>query len=128
MKDFNYYNNIKTPYPRQRDIVREIIAKLDDLPLTKAERVQKEAEATEVGEAIFKDRLKEYSKESNNLKEEFWKDCRKEFGYDKILTEKGCGILEAKAWEDGHSCGYSEVYNCLSDLDDFVRRIVEEKR
>ena len=128
MKDFKYYNNVKTPYPRQKDIIREIIAKLDDVPLTKAERIEKEAEAAKEGEAIFKDKLKEYNQESNNLKEEFWKDCREEFTYDCVLTPKGCEILESEAWERGHSCGYSEVYSCLSDLCDFTEKILKKRK
>ena len=128
MKDFAYYNNVKTPYPRRKDIVREIIAKLDDVPLTKAERLEKEEEAAKEGELVFKEKLTEYNKEGNNLKEEFWKDCREELGYDSYLTKKGCEILEAKAWSDGHSCGYSDVYNCLCDLSEFVGYIIEEKR
>jgi hypothetical protein len=128
MKDFTYYNNVKTPYPRRKDIIREIIAKLDDVPLTKAGRIEREEMAAKEGELIFKEKLAEYNKESNNLKEEFWKDCREEFGYDSFLSKRGCEILESKAWQEGRSCGYSEVYNCLCDLSDFVSEIIEEKR
>lgn len=66
--------------------------------------------------------------ERNRLKVEFWTDCRLNLGYDKWLTERGVRVLEGKAWEMGHSAGYSEVYDYLCDLVDFVREIIKETK
>lgn len=128
MKDFDYYKTTKTPWPRQKDIIRELISELDNIPMTKSERLEKEIEAAQRGEILYKEKFKEYQLESNKLKDEFWRDCREELGYDSFLTKRGCEILESKAWEDGHSYGFSEVYNHLCELSDFADQIIEEKR
>lgn len=71
-------------------------------------------------------RDQEYHDEVNRLKKEFWDDARRELGYDLFLTEKGCKILEDKAWEDGHYAGFGNVFACLDDLADFAHKLVVE--
>ena len=56
---------------------------------------------------------------------EFYVDAREELAYDKFLTPEGVAALEYKAHEEGHSAGYSEIYNELIDLADFVENIIK---
>ena len=41
------------------------------------------------------------------------------------LSEDQAGIISHKAWEDGHSSGYSDVVGCAMDLCYFVKKILD---
>lgn len=62
--------------------------------------------------------LEAYRKEQKRIDEEFYQDCCDELGIDPkaASSEK----LFWKAYQDGHSNGYTEIYNYLVDLDAFV--------
>lgn len=62
--------------------------------------------------------------EEARLDNEFYADCRAEFGYDSWLTEEGCKELESYAYSEGHSSGHSGVYGELCDLVPMVERLV----
>lgn len=47
---------------------------------------------------------------------------------DEGLSRKAAEIVYARAWEQGHSSGYSEVTMCASDLIDFAKEIVAAPR
>lgn len=53
-----------------------------------------------------------YQKENARLYMLFRSDALKEAGLS-YLPEDFQGRIFGKAWEDGHSCGYSEVFNYL---------------
>lgn len=65
-----------------------------------------------------------YAEPKDVAYEEFWKDAREELGYDKFLNADGVSCLESKAYEEGHSAGFSEVFLCLGDLTEFARQII----
>lgn len=126
MKDFEYYKNVGVELLREKGLLADAIALLDNVPMTKAEREKAENQAKEEVKEIYKKNRAEYSKAEQSLTDEFWKDCRKELNYGSYLTDKGCSLLESKAWEDGHAYGFSEVYNHLVDLDELIYTIKDE--
>lgn len=64
-----------------------------------------------------------YNKSQRLIEDEFYNDCCDELGLDpgKDSSRK----LFQKAWEDGHACGYTEVYNHLVDLVEFVGEVTQ---
>ena len=64
-----------------------------------------------------------YMVEDGRLYMEFVTDARSyvEDEVDKTLTAKQWKAIFHKAWEDGHSSGYNDVLNHLSDLVDIVK-------
>lgn len=76
---------------------------------SKSEYVKYEKELRE-----YKERL---SKHQAELHEQFKKELFDELGIaDNPKREK----LFSKAWEQGHGCGYAEVYNYACDLVDLI--------
>lgn len=68
-------------------------------------------------ESSFNDAIKPYLDERVALHIEFKKDLYEDLGIeDNPKKEK----LFEKAWELGHSGGYSEVYNYACDLVDLI--------
>lgn len=119
VKDFDEYRS-KVEYP-DRSAIRDRITKdIDNQPMTKQERDVAYAGVARRVPEEFASAVQPYNTDSNRLQEEFWKDCRDDLGYDAWLIEKGIATLEAKAYEQGHSAGFSEVYGCLSDLSRFL--------
>lgn len=128
MKDWLYYskpNHLSYfGWEEQKAYKASLLAEINETPMTAAER--KEALAA------VRCRVNQHATEQNRpyrtaeaaLEREFWLDARAELGYDKFLTPEGVAALEAKAWDDGHSSGFSEVFFCLGDLTDFCHRIV----
>jgi len=49
----------------------------------------------------------------SNIIEEFIKDVS---GFNKTVPDDKKSKVYSKAWEDGHSSGYYEVYLCLLSL------------
>jgi hypothetical protein len=72
----------------------------------------------------FKEAMKSHRKAQDALIAEFWADCRKEIGYDSWLNPAACVAVEREAWERGHYAGFSEVFNCLTDVVDFASRLL----
>jgi hypothetical protein len=63
--------------------------------------------------------LKEaYEKESSKLYNLFAEDLFEEFGVTNNPKKDKCF---ARAWEHGHSSGYSEVYNYFSDFVELIK-------
>ena len=75
-----------------------------------------------------------YSAEEARLLEKFKQDALDDVG---LKGHPAADAIYAKAWEDGHSNGYSEVYNELLDLADLadwakpyiavVKRLLKER-
>lgn len=75
--------------------------------------------------AWFKEAVRPYVEETERLKIAFWSDCRDELGYEKFLKQPAVDAIEQSAWEAGHSGGFGEVFNVLTDLVDIARVIVD---
>lgn len=126
MKNFNYYSIVEVPYTRISEFKKLKLKEINEQKMTAAERDLAISELENLCAKKIKENTEEYKKERDKKKNEFWKDCREYLGYDKILTYNGCHILEKFAWSLGHSNGFEEVFNCLSDLDDLIVRIKDE--
>lgn len=71
----------------------------------------------EVDEAGLRAAREKYNAETARVTAEFKADLFKDLGIENHpMREK----LYSKAWEDGHSAGFSEVYNCASNLVDLI--------
>jgi hypothetical protein len=125
MKPFDYYSTNTVPYPSLQEYKRKRREEIDNTPMTTAEREQAKNKLHVEAKDWFVAASAPYNEERRRLDAEFWADCLAELGYDKFLNNEGCGVLEAEAWERGHAWGYSEVFNCLCGLVDFVTRIVD---
>lgn len=55
----------------------------------------------------------EYSKEEGRIHQEFYDDALRETG---LTGHPKAGKIFAKAWEDGHSYGFQEVFIHLQNL------------
>ncbi len=75
--------------------------------------------------AAYKVKLDAYHDKSNQLEKEFWEELYAEMGWDR-LPKKIAQALQSRAWEEGHSSGYNEVYNCACDYDTLVDAILDE--
>jgi hypothetical protein len=119
MKDFDYYNGRHLTYPTKP---KKPVA---PTKLT-AENARELAQALEVFESemsVYKDELERYRNNTNNLQQEFWDDARVELGcqsYTTSVWELCCN----KAWVDGHAYGYSEVYQELTEIVEFVDQVL----
>lgn len=128
MKDWSYYKTVSIPYPDRNAIRGEMINEINQNRLTADER---KAELNAVSARVsdwFKEAIKPYNEEIKNLEEEFWADCREEFGYDQYLNEEAVKVLEHQAYEDGHSAGFPEIYACLSSLSDLAEKLTGGNR
>lgn len=127
MKDFDYYSKISSDHYSlaDADLVRSL---REECIVANRYRYQDFSKETEraVIEYVCK-RINEmnepYHDERARLTAEFWDDARAELGYESFLAQEGVAALESKAYEDGHSAGFSEVFGCLSDLTEFARVI-----
>ena len=127
MRDFEYYKTIDLPYPDRRDYTKFHYYKNGKLRMT---LTAKEAQAADdkdlssfVRERIFdaegysKDKAA-YGAEEGRLHQEFRQDIADEFG---VADNPKFDKCFAKAWEDGHSAGYYEVYNVFSELVELIK-------
>lgn len=73
-----------------------------------------ELEKFETAMVVFREKQAEYQKADALLGQQFWKDAFEELGIpkDHPKAEK----LKSKAYDRGHSSGYSEIFNALMDL------------
>lgn len=123
MKDWDYYNKPKSECFSFSEVKREIKRHINATPMTAQERHDAFADMEASARRIVDEKNRPYDEEKAALDAEFWRDAREEIGYGKMLNEKQIGILESKAWQDGHSAGYSEVFIHLQDLGDFIQDI-----
>lgn len=116
MKDWDYYSIIDAKYPCRGDYKRSLIERIENTPMTKAERDEQMGSLSRAVNEWFMEAVKPYNAEVARKTGEFWADARAELGYDKLFTAKGVAALEHAAWEQGHSAGFSDVWCCLCDL------------
>ena len=126
MKPWDQYKP-KEEYPNRNSVVSEYVVErmsaLDDIPMTKSQRTKAEKDLEEEAKKYYQEQRQIYHNSLAAARQDFWNDARNDLGYDVFLDEEGMQIIEYKAWEDGHSYGYSEVFSRLKDLSDLVRRL-----
>lgn len=124
MKNFDEYVS-SVEVVSEMEIRRELRREIANTPMTESER------ETAINQSIIRARglaveaNAKYREDQRRLDAMFWQDCREDLGYDRFLNEDGIGTIEAEAWDRGHSAGYSEVYQCLIRLCEFVEKIVK---
>lgn len=128
MREFNYYRTNKYEYHDPYTIKRRLKKELDEKPLTVEDRKKQESELQSIATAESRKLNQPYYAEQRRLDDEFWADAREEIGYCGYLDEKGVQILEHRAYEDGHSYGYPEIYSKLVDLEQFIDEIRQHIR
>lgn len=123
--DWNKYKNTQT-YPNKGDFLKPLLAKVDEMPLTRAEYVAKVAQAQKEAEQAYQASILDYRAEEGQNLESFWKDMEDYHGFGH-LTDKQKGYIRQLAWERGHSGGLQEVHNALYDVVEFTFNILEAK-
>jgi len=125
MKDFDYYNTCKTPYPGKNDFTVvygykkgklefEMSANewLDERKSYPDVTVEKDFD-----EVAYRVARTMYNEECSRLKMEFMKDVFEDTGVeDNPRRFKAFDY----AWQEGHSGGYSEVYSIFCELADII--------
>lgn len=70
---------------------------------------------------------KAYNQVSSEAEAKVIQAMKKELGGygDNERDNKLFDLAYGKAYEDGHSSGFNEIYNCLLDYDDLIQRTLE---
>lgn len=66
----------------------------------------------------LQEQMNAYRVDEARLIVEFTNDIFEDYG---VTNHPGRHVMFGKAWENGHSAGLSEVYNCFGDVLDFVK-------
>jgi hypothetical protein len=107
MKPFEYYDDVEDIEFHGTGWIYNELRKygeeLDLTPLTKAERLEKYHKREEELKAEAEELNKPFLAAHAALEEEFWKDLRKELGYDNVFTSAGVLIFESLV-EDMYQC------------------------
>lgn len=118
--DCNAYQN-QLAYPRKADFTTTHYYRYGECIATvrpgeeKPEIAAGAVKESVVDEDAYRVAVSEYGKHSARLREQFNVDLLDDYGLpDNEFTRKLIDI----AYEDGHSSGYSEIYNCFGDLAD----------
>lgn len=122
MKPFEYYEPGCLPGPSLAQLRKEAAAVLDQTPLTKSQRKEAESEMLARTRDVWLAAHNAYGKIEIENRNEFWRDCRASLTYGR-LPEDICSKIESYAWELGHSGGYSEVYNALTDVEELIAAV-----
>lgn len=116
MKDFKYYSTVPVLYPDRNEYAKSLRDRINNNLMTAKQREDALANVDRDTAAWFLKQSLPYNAAQAALENEFWADCRKDLGYDELLTDDGCNALEGEAWNRGHSAGFSEVYGELMNL------------
>ena len=126
MFNLNKYKVTEMEYPTKQDIVDEVNKLIQqvsqDLPHREYATIIKE-----LNDSIpqrLKEARQKYAELEGQKRELFRNDMEEEFELSRFpLTI--ISLIHAKAYENGHSSGYSEIRNCYYDIIEFVEQIVE---
>lgn len=127
MKDWDYYRNPKDleyfGRKTETEYKERLIHEINSDPLTAADRIKRLGSV----KALVRNHMEElnapYNAELKRLEDEFWHDAREEIGYPMWLNKDGVASLEHRAYEDGHSNGFSEIFWHLQDLSDWLHEM-----
>lgn len=119
--DFDKYEN-KYPYfsyEAERQYKEKLIEEINNTVASGKEIQEMLANVPNKVKELRKKEEAKYANEGNRLYLLFREDALEEAGLT-YLPEDFQGRLFDKAWEDGHSYGYSEVFNYLLGLADLM--------
>jgi hypothetical protein len=113
MKPFAYYSNLGMSHPKapQKPI-------LDSKKSTDEEEVERHLERVKQFNkdvAEYRRLEEQYRRREHELYSEFKHDLLEEF---KLTNHPKADRIYEYCWDKGHSYGFEEVYNAMSDLSD----------
>lgn len=129
MKDFAYYTDVKTPYPKKGDFITVYVYHQGKLLFTGTMaqfRFRDEAKEFPNGRVTqqivdedgFKAARSTYYTEANALSKQFTEDLYAEFGVEDNPKRHDVYMI---AYDHGHSAGYQEVYSWFQELVELIR-------
>lgn len=120
--NYDNYKPLPLPFTSQDrlNLKVQLLKEIDETPLTKAERDAALKGINEKVATVAKERNAAVIKRNREREQQFWIDARQELGYDQMLTKKGVEILEAWAYEEGHSYGLQDVYCYLIEVTEIL--------
>lgn len=127
MKEWVEYRT-KVEYPSRTQKRNELTDAINKMPLTTKERNERLADVARLVSEWFAEAVIPHRDDEKRLLGEFWYDCRDSLGYEKFLKPDGVKALEAMAWENGHSSGFSEVYGSLVELSELAEVLVKNEK
>ena len=110
--------DVKLPYPSRPSepaVLRRKVKELSAEEIASIPTVKAEYEAAQVA---FREAQTAYKLEERRLHEEFQADLEAEHG---MTGHPKAGLLFTKAWDHGHSSGFTEVAIAYNDLVDLVK-------
>ena len=113
------YEDYKNTVPFPKKPIKPNLA-YEDCTSTTARKYADKLEVWEKEMENYKLQMDAYTAEEQRLMGQFYADALEESGLEKHPKSN---IIYSKAWEDGHSGGYSEVFNKLLDLAEFVENL-----
>lgn len=126
MKDFSYYSTTATTPAAYETFLASYnnthMTALDEEELTRGEYGRRLAALAADIKELRRKYAEAYRDARAVLKQEFWQDARVALGYGD-LPSSVISALESEAWDRGHSHGYSEVFNELRSVVEFVRKV-----
>jgi hypothetical protein len=132
MKPWEYYREPKDVvffgFQEQNEFKEKLTKEINDKPMTADQRTAELAAVKRRTTDHFNEKNKPYNTAKTALTNEFWADARAELGYESFLTTQGVAFIELKAYEDGHSHGFSEIFSKLSDLVEFAEKIIQYRK
>lgn len=126
MKHLSYYTDIQIPYPLERDFYALKLNKINNQRMTATERETAISEIPNLFAKEIKKNTNQYKELRDEKLKEFWNDCRSHVGYDKILSHKGCELLEKEAWSRYRKLGLEDVFEYLCDLGQLILSLKDE--
>lgn len=117
MKDINYYKELNTPYKCKAEFMGMVPRQIEKFVGTKSEIEAKEKELYEQAEEKYKLHCKRRREDQNAKTEEFKNDLAEENG---VKNSPKLDLLWSKAWDMGHSSGFSEVKHYFEELVELI--------
>jgi hypothetical protein len=112
--DFTKYEN-KLEYPKGHS--KPYLEREDQYNEVKVAEYAKELKKYKDETPAYNEARAKYSNETCRLEEIFRSDALKEVGLE---GHECADRAYSYAWEQGHSCGYSEVFNYLLDIAEVI--------
>lgn len=111
--DYDKYKNT-APYTTTIDWEDKMRTQIDTFVGTKVQIAEFEKKVLDTIKEERSKIRKSYHEEQARLIELFYQDAFKELGINP--NHPKIEVLKKIAWDKGHSCGFSEIFNELSEL------------
>lgn len=128
MKDWSYYENPEVPYygyEYKENYRSSLLRSINEQPMTAADRRLAMSKVSDQVREHMREVNRPYNEAMRAKTEEFWADAQAELSYNFYLDEEGVALLQSKAYEAGHSAGFSSIFAELEDFVDFAQKILQ---